>query len=721
MAGSGLMIKKLPPPSRNGVRIGSFRDSINYAMRGVHDASIEIMPEQIPDIAGQEATVVDSYGISSLATAPHEMDAVASLSKVRDPVVHLTFLYGTSRPTRAQIIEDIVRCKHAIDLGGHQHIAILHSDKEHNWHLHVVTNRVGPDGKAATLSNDFPIMENLATRINWERGWHLIAGNHNGKLIAELAAMTRKDIEKEKENSDDKVREDRRKDRNRAAVRGADRVRKRGPQKPRTLDRSRVRSLSECRMARDGGLEPAPVLQIDVRPDRLENRRVRTLDADAQRIARELERHGGLGHAAKMAAESRGDIPYPDLAGPIIRAAFQSASTFRDFENRLADLGIEVDLTRRSGKGGEEYLGVRFRSPADDLGCSGSQVQLPRRALAAKFGEASLVASSGLSIAPVSVSVVASRQPETAGVTQRNERFSAAYRTYKANVDAQNKALRETARAHAWTQEQARRSRLFARIRRFREFRDGFIRGFYGRKKSNRLAKNLMLKASAKWAEWGRKRARQKNSQRWSEAQASLYEHVVLVEVKSYLDWLRDQPRSPDRDAEIALISRKPADIEKPAATVSPPEQVRTTEPTRAIDEEKKQKPAPTQKQPAPIPEPARAPTKKIDIVEQLFGALLDGRLDEAMEAAIRRSPADREKIAAVRNLFNRPLADGTPAQQAVERDKRKRAAAIMVDRGWTADAALDEIDQIDSDKKSRAKPSPGNSLDKGKGNGIGD
>ncbi|PPD13962.1 MAG: hypothetical protein CTY25_12055 [Methylobacterium sp.] len=715
-AGNGLMIKKLPPPKSR--RVGSFEDSIEYAMRGIHDVSVEMMPDIIPDIVGQEAKVVDSHGIADLRTAAREMDAQASLSKVEDPVVHLNFLYGNGRPTAGQIRDDIRRVKDAIDMAGHQHIAILHSDKAHNWHLHVIANRVGPDGIAATLSHDYARMENLATRINWERGWDLIAGNHNGKLIKELAAMTRADIdaEKAKENGHDKGDQARGKSLNRDAVRRAKRIRERGPRKPQSLDRSRLRSLSECRMARDGGRDAATVLQIDVSARGREDRRVRTLDADARRVERELERNTRISSTAKQAAETRGVIPWQDIAGPIIQAAFARHETYAAFAEELAEKGIEVALTDIPGK----VPGVAFRSPLTNEGCSGTKAGVPRKALAEKFSD---VVHVDVRIQDVDIRDRA--PPEVAETITRNRDFRADYDQYRKVIAAQNAALRETAKAHAWTQEQIRRSRLFARIRRYREFRDAFIRSFYGRKKRNRFAKNLLLKASAKWAEYGRTKAFAKNAARWKETKARLFDGLPIEKPKDYLDWLLDQPRSAQRDAEIAAITRKaykapdvvivavetqPQRDAIPPVPISPPE----PKPEPKIDE-KKQKPAPT---------PEHAAAAK-NVVEQLFDAWRDGQLDAAMEAAMRRTPADRDKIIAVRNLFARPLGAGSEAKQAVERDKRKRAAAIIVERGWTEAAALDEIDQIDRSRKSRQKPARDKSWgkkgrDDGKG-GIGD
>lgn len=712
-SGSGLMIKKLPPPAKT--RVGSFADSIRYAMRGVHDASIEIMPEQIPDIGGQEATVVDSYGISSLATAPHEMDAVASLSKVRDPVVHLTFLYGTSRPTRAQIIEDIVRCKQAVDLSGHQHIAILHSDAEHNWHLHVVTNRVGPDGKAATLSQDYARMEHVATRINWERGWDIIAGNHNASLIKTLAELNRKDMEKAYDIVTGKDADQSQSEGQRTArLRRAKRLSERSSGKARPRNRERVRFLSECRLASDGGREPAQLLQIDGSPDRLADRRLRVADADARRIERERERHSGISSTAKQAAENRGVIPWQDLAGPIIQAAFARHQTFRDFAEDLAEKGIEVALTDIPGK----VPGVAFRCPKSAEGCSGTKAGVPRKMLAEKFSDVGHVPDLKIKDADIrDPAFVWTWTPDVTETITRNHNLKSEFEIYKFEHERDAKARYPNAVKAAWAKEQKIRTRTFKWIRRWKLFRDAAIRSYYGRGRKARADKQMMLETSERIAAQAKAKAKVRQFERWEKTKVEIRAKIGKPEkALNYLAWLKTLPPSATRDAEIAAISRgKPQRV----PTMSLPEPAREIERAKPkIDEKKKGAPVTIEK-PDPAPEPA--PATKIDIVEELFGALLAGRLDEAMEAAARARPADREKIIAVRNFFNRPLS-GSAAQQAIERDRRKRAAAIMVERAWSAEAALDEIDQIDRSAKSRrqqpADKSRGKPPDRG---GIGD
>ena len=84
-----------------------------------------------------------------------EMSEQAGLSaQTQKPVYHLTIAFDPSdNPTEAEIRTAVDRTLRDVGLEDHQALVVRHVDQDHA-HVHVMVNRVGPDGRAWSTSND---------------------------------------------------------------------------------------------------------------------------------------------------------------------------------------------------------------------------------------------------------------------------------------------------------------------------------------------------------------------------------------------------------------------------------------------------------------------------------------------------------------------------------------------------------------------------------------
>jgi hypothetical protein len=116
---------------------GSFAGSLRYA-RG---------------LSGERSAVEWSRGIFEPAFAAEEMDAMAKPSRAFDPVEHWVISYAAREtPTHREMADDVERLLRRIGIDDdHQYVALPHTDTDH-LHLHVIANRVGPDGRASKMS-----------------------------------------------------------------------------------------------------------------------------------------------------------------------------------------------------------------------------------------------------------------------------------------------------------------------------------------------------------------------------------------------------------------------------------------------------------------------------------------------------------------------------------------------------------------------------------------
>lgn len=131
-----------------------------------------------------KAAWMHSHGVLDLTTAAAEMAAQAARSRrCHDPVHHEVIAYAhDERPSREQMIADAERVLAARDLAGHAYVLARHNNTD-DWHVHVIANRIGPDGKANDQRWDDVKAEREVARIALERGWTVVAGRHNRAVL----------------------------------------------------------------------------------------------------------------------------------------------------------------------------------------------------------------------------------------------------------------------------------------------------------------------------------------------------------------------------------------------------------------------------------------------------------------------------------------------------------------------------------------------------------
>ncbi|PWL33830.1 relaxase/mobilization nuclease domain-containing protein [Marivita sp. XM-24bin2] len=121
----------------------------------------------------------DNLASDNAVAAAHEMSIAAVTSRrTTRPVLHLSLSYALGEPvTNDQMCTDARRVLMALGLKGHQAVIVAHDDTD-NRHIHVMANRVGPDGKAASDSQSYARVEAALRKIEDERGWAPVAGRN---------------------------------------------------------------------------------------------------------------------------------------------------------------------------------------------------------------------------------------------------------------------------------------------------------------------------------------------------------------------------------------------------------------------------------------------------------------------------------------------------------------------------------------------------------------
>jgi hypothetical protein len=91
-------------------------------------------------------------------------------SRTEKPVLHMQMrLAPEDHLTNSQLIEISQACAEAFGFSDRQYVTVLHKDTNEP-HIHIVANRVGFDGKAISLSNDFRRMAELCRQLEKRYG-----------------------------------------------------------------------------------------------------------------------------------------------------------------------------------------------------------------------------------------------------------------------------------------------------------------------------------------------------------------------------------------------------------------------------------------------------------------------------------------------------------------------------------------------------------------------
>ncbi len=134
---------------------------------------------------------VELRNLVSLETAAIEMRLAASRSaRVKRPVYHLIVAWREDeRPSRSEMFEV---CQDLIErLGLSEHQALVRRHKEpkagavpgdgRHYEMHLLINRVGPNGRAAKMRHDFAQAERAIAAIAEERFMRVVPGRFNGR------------------------------------------------------------------------------------------------------------------------------------------------------------------------------------------------------------------------------------------------------------------------------------------------------------------------------------------------------------------------------------------------------------------------------------------------------------------------------------------------------------------------------------------------------------
>ncbi len=140
-----------------------------------------------------------SSGVSSIATAAFEMRAVASQSRVIDPVYHLIVSWGPDeRPSLERVREAVDEQLDRLGLDGLQMVAAIHDDGIGGMlHAHVVLNRVDPLTLVGRSTwRDQVRMREACREVERNDGWRVV-GEENADSRGEVAR------EEEREGGDE--------------------------------------------------------------------------------------------------------------------------------------------------------------------------------------------------------------------------------------------------------------------------------------------------------------------------------------------------------------------------------------------------------------------------------------------------------------------------------------------------------------------------------------
>ncbi|MBE3637213.1 relaxase/mobilization nuclease domain-containing protein [Mangrovicoccus algicola] len=131
---------------------------------------------------GGRGEVLDMRNLASDApeAAASEMQVAASVSRrTQSPVMHITVSYDPAdgEPGNAQMCDDAAEVLRRLGLERNQAMIVRHRDREHH-HMHIVANRVGPDGKAVSDSNSYARAKAALRDIETRRGLTVTPGRH---------------------------------------------------------------------------------------------------------------------------------------------------------------------------------------------------------------------------------------------------------------------------------------------------------------------------------------------------------------------------------------------------------------------------------------------------------------------------------------------------------------------------------------------------------------
>lgn len=122
---------------------------------------------------------LDNLASDTPEAVAQEMSVAAAVSRrTTKPVLHLSISYAAGEAVTPEMMRaDARHVLKSLGLEAHQAVIVEHSDTDHR-HLHIMANRVGPDGRAKSDSQSYALVEWALRGIEAQRGWTPIEGRH---------------------------------------------------------------------------------------------------------------------------------------------------------------------------------------------------------------------------------------------------------------------------------------------------------------------------------------------------------------------------------------------------------------------------------------------------------------------------------------------------------------------------------------------------------------
>jgi hypothetical protein len=118
-------------------------------------------------------------------------------SRVEKPVLHISLRLAPGETLSKDRLTDIAKaCAEDFKFDQNQYICILHKDTR-DQHIHIVANRVGYDGRAVSLSNDYRLMANFCRKMELKHELKVVLSPRIF-LPKEQRLIPRQDIRKER-------------------------------------------------------------------------------------------------------------------------------------------------------------------------------------------------------------------------------------------------------------------------------------------------------------------------------------------------------------------------------------------------------------------------------------------------------------------------------------------------------------------------------------------
>lgn len=176
----------------------SFRGCINYCLHDKLQTKGEM--EQIMHGRAEVISFNQCFGNAKELIA--QFNDVRNLNlKISKPVLHITLSLAPGEKLGShQLTELVNECAKDLGFEKNQFLSVLHNDTSHQ-HLHIVSNRIGFDGKTLSDSNNYQKIAKFCRRMEEKFGLQKVS-NPNFFLPKEMRVAGRLDTRKVKLKED---------------------------------------------------------------------------------------------------------------------------------------------------------------------------------------------------------------------------------------------------------------------------------------------------------------------------------------------------------------------------------------------------------------------------------------------------------------------------------------------------------------------------------------